>query len=120
MAFNLSYWLHRKHVQAEVRLSGRTVQAHRVTNPYHAVSIKAGPSCRQTELRYGLRRYLAQEAPSIPLPTCDIKNCRCRYLHHEDRRDGFERRHRNVWDPNARSAEAGDRRGSHGRRVTDH
>jgi len=120
MVFNLSSWWHRKHVQAEVQLSRRPVQAHRVTNPYHAVSIKAGASCRQTALRYGLHRYLAQEAPSIPLPTCDTKNCRCRYLHHEDRRDEDDRRQRDNWDPNSRLAQGGDRRGSHGRRVTDH
>jgi len=120
MVFNTSSWLHRKRVQMEVQLSGRPVQVHRVTNPYHAVSIKAGASCGQTELRYGLRRYLAQEAPSIPLPTCDTKKCHCRYVHHEDRRDGYDRRERNVWDPNSRLAMGGDRRESGWRRVTDH
>jgi hypothetical protein len=120
MAFNLSSWLHRKRVQAEVRFSGRPVQAHSITNPYHAVSIVAGPSCRQTELRYGLNRYLSREAPVIPLPTCDTENCRCRYVHHEDRRDGVERRHRDVWNKHALIPRGGDRRGSHGRRVTDH
>ena len=118
--FNLSSWLHRRHVQAEVRLSGRPVQAHRVNNPYHAVSIEAGASCRQTAMMYGGHRYLSPEAPVIPLPTCDIKNCRCRYVHHEDRRDDLDRRCRNVFDPNAELAKGGDRRGSHGRRVTDH
>jgi hypothetical protein len=120
MVFSLSSWLHRKHVQAEVRLSGRQVQAHRVTNPWHAVSIKAGASCTQTALKYGGRRYLSREAPVIPLPTCDAKHCRCRYVHHDDRRDDVDRRHRNVFDPNAQGAKGGDRRGSHGRRVTDH
>ena len=118
MAFNLSSWLHRKRVQAEVRLSGRPVLAHHVTNPYHAVSIKAGASCGQTALRYGGHRHLSREAPVIPLPTCDTKNCRCRYLHHEDRRDDFDRRQRDVGNPNANLAKSGDRR-SHGRRVTD-
>ena len=37
MVFNLLSWWHGKRVQAEVRWSGRPVQAHRVTNPYHAV-----------------------------------------------------------------------------------
>jgi hypothetical protein len=119
VAFNLSSWLHRKHVQAEVRLSGRLVQAHRVTNPYHAVSIEAGASCCRTAKMYGGRRYLSPEAPAIPLPTCDTKNCRCRYVHHEDRRELDDRRHRDIWDQNSRLAKGADRRVSHGRRVTD-
>jgi hypothetical protein len=120
MLFNTSSWLHRKRVEAEVRVSDRPLQAHRVTNPYHAVSIKSGASCSQTELNYGLRRYLSQEAPLIPLPTCDTRNCRCRYVHHEDRRDGFTRRRGDIWDLNARLSTGGDRRGSRGRRATDH
>ena len=120
MVFNLSTWWHRKRIQAAMRLSGRPVQAHRVTNPYHAVSIKAGPSCYQTAQQFGSRRFLAGEAPPLPQPTCNVKACECRYLHHEDRRDGFDRRHRDVWDPSSRLAKGGDRRGSHGRRMTDH
>jgi len=120
MVFNLPSWLYRKRVQAEVRLSGRPIQVHRVNNPYHAVSIEAGASCYRTAMMHGGHRYLSTEAPVIPLPTCDTKNCRCRYLHYEDRRDESDRRQRDVWNPNAQSAEAGDRRGSHGRRVTDH
>lgn len=120
MAFNLSSWLHRKRVQAEVRLSGRPVQSHRVTYPYHAVSIDAGASCRQTAKLYGGRRYLSPEAPAIPLPTCDTSNCRCRYVHHEDRRESGDRRLRDVWDPHSPKTKGADRRASHGRRVTDH
>jgi len=116
----LSSWWHRKRVQAEVQFSHRPVEVHRVTNPYHAVSIKAGPSCRRTARQYSERRFLAQQAPPIPLPTCDAGNCRCRYLHHEDRRDGDDRRHRNLWNESARLMSGEDRRGSHGRRVTDH
>jgi hypothetical protein len=120
MVFNLPNWWHRKRIQAEVRLSGRPVQTHRVMNPYHAVSIKAGPGCRATAQKYGDRRFLSGEAPPLPQPTCDAKACTCRYVHHQDRRDGFDRRHRDVWNPNSQLAQSGNRRASHGRRVTDH
>jgi len=120
VAFNLSSWLHRKHVQTRVRLTGREVHAYRVTNPYHAVSIDAGAGCLQTAKMYGGRRYLSHEAPAIPLPTCDSMNCRCRYVHHQDRRELNDRRHRDLWDLNSRVAKGADRRVSHGRRVTDH
>jgi len=120
MEFNLSSWWHRKRVRVEVQFSRRPVQTHRVTNPYHAVSIKAGPNCIDTGTTYGGRRYLSKDAPLIPLPTCDTGNCGCRYIHHNDRRDGFDRRRRDVWDPSAGLTRGGDRRSSHGRRVTDH
>ena len=48
MEFNLLSWWHRKRIQATVQLSGRPMQFHHVTNPYHAVSIKAGTRCHQT------------------------------------------------------------------------
>lgn len=120
MAFNFMSWWHRQRVRAEVTLSGRSVEVHRVTNPYHAVSIKAGPSCHQTKLQYGGRRFLSAEAPQLPLPTCDVTACRCQYLHHDDRRAESDRRLRDVWNPNAKLAEGGDRRRLSGRRATDH
>jgi hypothetical protein len=120
MAFNLMSWWHRQRVLVEVTMSGREVQTHRVTNPYHAVSIKAGPSCVQTKLKYGSRRFLSAEAPPLPLPTCDVTACICQYAHHDDRRAEPDRRLQDVWNPNARLAEGGDRRRLRGRRVTDH
>jgi hypothetical protein len=119
MSFNLTSWLHRKRVQAEVRFSGREVQAHRVNNPFHAVSILAGPTCQRTAVEFKGRRFLSREAPGLPLPTCNHETCRCRYVHHEDRRSGRDRRHRDVWNP-ASPMVRDDRRASHGRRVTDH
>lgn len=120
MALNILTWWHRKRVQSEVQFSGRAVQVHRVTNPYHAVSIKAGPNCEKTALQYGRRRYLSREAPTLPLPTCNTKACSCRYLHHDDRRSGEDRRIRDVWNAHTQSATNGDRRRTGGRRVTDH
>jgi hypothetical protein len=116
----LSSWWHRSRVKSEVQRSGRPVAIHRVTNPYHAVSIAAGPKCRRTAEKFGERRFLSLEAPPLPQPTCDTLACRCRYVHHEDRRDGSDRRHRDVWDPAAQLAKGGDRRRGQGRRSTDH
>ena len=120
MEFNLLSWWHRKRIQATVQLSGRPMQFHHVTNPYHAVSIKAGTRCHQTAQNYGRQRFLSGEAPQLPQPTCDARACECRYVHHEDRRDGFDRRQRDVWAADAQLAKSGGRRASHGRRETDH
>ena len=120
MDLNFLSWWHKKRVQAEVKYSGRPVQAHRVTNPYHAVSIKAGPSCRKTAETLGGKRFLSFEAPPLPQPTCSPQGCSCRYLHHADRRSNEDRRERDVWNPTTGGAEGRDRRRSRGRRVTDH
>lgn len=123
MEFNLLSWWHRKRIQATVQLSGRPMQFHHVTNPYHAVSIKTGSRCQQTALKYGRQRFLSGEAPQLPQPTCDAKACECRYVHHEDRRDGSDRRQRDVrdvWASGPQVASGGGRRTSHGRRVSDH
>jgi len=118
MGFSLSSWFFRKRVQAEMRVSGRAVHVHRVTNPYHAVSILAGPACHRTAERYIGQRFLSTEAPPLPLPSCDANACLCRYAHHADRRMVADRRNRDVWNRNP-AVFRQDRRESGGRRVTD-
>ena len=118
MPFSLSSWFYGKRVQAEVQLSGRPVQVHRVENPFHAVSIAAGNDCCEAaEQMVGLR-FLSAEAPQLPLPGCSAESCTCRYVHHEDRRSTSTRRNRDVWNANS-AVVANDRRRSHGRRMTD-
>jgi hypothetical protein len=119
MDFNLSSWWHRSRVRSEFVRPDRVVQVHRVMNPYHAVSIKAGPDCVQTQVAYGGTRFLSAEAPVLPAATCNRQRCSCHYQHHEDRRGKFDRRSRNVWEHNARMFKTDDRRRSNGRRVTD-
>ena len=55
--------------------------------PWHAVSIAAGPmACHAIE---GLRdkRFLSAEAPQLPLPECSAPwRCKCVYRHFADRR----------------------------------
>lgn len=63
------------------------------TTKYHSVSIRtAGKSCSAANAIEG-QRYLSSEAPQLPLADCDRpEKCRCRFIHHEDRRSGDERR----------------------------
>jgi hypothetical protein len=63
----------------------------RTLNPYHAVSIQAGPRCCQAAKALTGVRFLSTEAPRLPLPQCEAGTCECKYLHHEDRR-AVERR----------------------------
>jgi hypothetical protein len=35
---------------------------------------------------------LSGEAPLLPLPECDASECKCRFIHHADRRRNDDRR----------------------------
>lgn len=59
---------------------------------FHAVSIKYAASACLAAKRLEGKRYLSSAAPKIPLPDCDVLECKCRFVHHADRREGDERR----------------------------
>ena len=57
-----------------------------IPNKYHCVSIKpSGYACEAVENIAG-KRFLSDEAPAFPLPGCNAKLCKCRYVHYDDRR----------------------------------
>lgn len=114
--FNLSDWLMRRRIGAEVRHAGRYVEHRRIANPYHAVSIEPGVrTCALARAAEG-RRYLSSTAPMLPLVGCTQTSCQCRYVHHNDRRSARDRRN-NVANPHAHRMN--DRREGGGRRMTD-
>ncbi|HEY2417273.1 MAG TPA: hypothetical protein VGH84_05095 [Steroidobacteraceae bacterium] len=96
-----------------------------VANPWHAVSIvTARPSCPVCG-QYKHVRFLAKEAPPLPLRGCpDPKACQTVYKHYPDRRAGprraLERRAFQPMNPTVviRNV-AENRRSSNGRRSTD-
>ena len=76
----------------EERQDRRIARSPKDTAKYHAVSIKPGAyACRAANEVAG-KRFLAAEAPSIPLPACDASECDCHFIHHNDRRTGKDRR----------------------------
>lgn len=104
--------------QFRSRVKHEPVRAHHVRNPYHAVAIECGRSraCRSARSLQG-RRFLAGEAPRLPLSGCDNGTCVCRYQHFEDRRTDVRRaadEHR-VEHPYA----GAERRRQRGRRRND-
>ena len=69
-----------------------TVKAHKGNAVYHAVSIKlSGYACKAAKDMTG-RRFLSTAAPKLPLPDCDVLDCKCCFVHHKDRRAGKDRR----------------------------
>jgi hypothetical protein len=87
--------------------------------PWHAVSIAPGPgACRNAELNVK-KRWLAAEAPRLPLSGCDAATCDCRYIHHSDRRAKSRRQIDREYFGRYFDGEE-QRQGTRGRRSTDH
>lgn len=53
--------------------------------PWHAVSCHG--DCKALRGFHG-RRFLVDDAPPLPLPSCTAPRCDCHYVHHHDRRRG--------------------------------
>jgi len=63
---------------------------------FHAVSLAyAKSACAAAKSMEG-RRFLSGTAPRIPLPDCDVLECKCRFVHHKDRRQSEDRRNQYV------------------------
>ncbi len=59
---------------------------------FHAVAIKYSENvCDAAKAMTG-RRFLSSAAPRLPLPECDLLDCRCKFAHYDDRRKGRDRR----------------------------
>ncbi|HEY0683363.1 MAG TPA: hypothetical protein VGD45_13600 [Steroidobacter sp.] len=86
-------------------------------NPYHAVSVLPGADACAAAYRFSGQRYLSRQAPRLPLPSCDVQACGCRFKHHKDRRSG-PRRNSDVGMVMA-GYSGQERRRSRGRRATD-
>jgi len=116
MEFDLSRWSLRALFKFRSGVQGQEVREHRVTNPFHAVSIVTGTYCCAAARQYADRRFLSSEAPRLPLEACTATECRCRYRHHDDRRRGPRRAADGGF---ARPYGGQERRTRAGRRETD-
>ncbi len=62
-----------------------------IRNPWKAVEIVSDArSCTASKVIKG-KRFLCDEAPTLPLAGCTTVNCNCRYKHFSDRRIGPRR-----------------------------
>lgn len=76
----------------EDRKERRVSPALRNSSKYHAVSVKPGAYACSAANNIAGQRFLASQAPSLPLPECDASECDCHFVHHNDRRTGKDRR----------------------------
>ena len=71
--------------------AGRPVKA-TATSEFHAVSIRFRSSACSAAKSLDGKRFLSSAAPRIPLTDCDVLECKCRFVHYSDRREGDDRR----------------------------
>jgi hypothetical protein len=61
-------------------------QPSRNSHTYHCVSIRYRSDACEEVRKLRDYRFLSNEAPALPLPDCRTEQCRCQYVHHDDRR----------------------------------
>ena len=76
----------------EERKERRISPALKNSSRFHAVSVKPGAYACSAANNIAGQRFLATQAPSLPLPDCDADTCECHFVHHNDRRTGKDRR----------------------------
>jgi hypothetical protein len=96
----------------------RAVGRHAAPGPYRAVSVTSATECCASARALQGRRFLADEAPDLPLHDCAMPwQCRCRLQAYADRRAVDARRHDDLLERVAWHAD--DRRLGRGRRWDD-
>jgi hypothetical protein len=70
-----------------------------VSNRFHAVTIRFGQDACPAVQALAKNRFLAKEAPRLPLDECTVADCQCEYKHHDDRRDEEDRREEPISVP---------------------
>jgi len=82
----------RRQAQQQIESAARERRVASSDSRYHAVSIRfEANACAAAKALAGTR-FLATEAPNLPLATCDASSCHCRFVHHQDRRSSKDRR----------------------------
>jgi hypothetical protein len=64
----------------------------RTSTQWRAVKIAPGLICCDAAEKMSGQVYLSTESPRLPLDGCDETDCRCKYVHMDDRRSGDDRR----------------------------
>jgi len=71
---------------------------------YHATSIHPCSKACESVNSLKEKRFLLSEVAALPVQGCTNPNCDCTYIHHEDRRNGDDRRVPSITMENVFSA----------------
>lgn len=88
----LLFFLRSKRTSGSVRPDSKQSRANNKNSAFHAVSIVYAQNACKAAMNMDGRRFLSGAAPRLPLPECDVLECKCRFAHHVDRRRGSDRR----------------------------
>ena len=109
-------WLRQRPAQSDTRPTSHVSDTS--GSQFHAVSIKFEDSACNAAKKLEGKRFLSSAAPRFPLPDCDVLECKCRFIHHKDRRRAEDRRNPYRSTISGKSADyekekriRGDRRG---------
>ena len=98
---------------------GQSIPSNFNSRRWHAVSVLTTPASCPMARALGTTRFLAQEAPRLPMPDCrGGDSCPCGYKHHADRR-GQARRAEELTGLRRPHPGTDERRQQRGRRSTD-
>ena len=70
----------------------RGKKSNKTNSQYHAISVCSGEEPCSSAQAIKDDKFLAKDAPTLPLGTCGNADCHCHYEHHADRRDADDRR----------------------------
>jgi hypothetical protein len=102
-----------------IRHSGLDGRSAPKAGKWHAIEIRCGRHCCAAARAASGKRYLAAEAPPLPLPDCELRGrCDCRYQHRADRRAGPRRAEDGAFASPPVATDANRRRAG-GRREED-
>ena len=82
----------RKPTRRAARPSARSAQEAKADIRWRAVRISPGLICCDAVREHDEQVFLSSESPTLPVDGCDVADCRCKYIHLEDRRAGSDRR----------------------------
>ena len=85
-------WVRQRPSQSDARPAMSGNAAADTGTQFHAVSIKFEDNACNAAKELEGKRFLSSAAPRIPLPECDVLECKCRFVHHKDRRQSEDRR----------------------------
>ena len=72
--------------------ASRAAQEVKASTRWRAVRIAPGLICCDAVREYDEQVFLSSESPTLPVDGCNVADCRCKYIHLEDRRTGSDRR----------------------------
>ena len=111
--------LYLRRPQAAVHFPQSVPAARPPAHPYRCVSIRVGRNGCEVAQEFRGKRFLPDEAPTLPLPGCTAGHCDCVYRRHRDRRSHARRNPFDLRTASWSSQAEDRRRPRRGRREED-